>query len=301
MNFQMDSSGPQPTSQPAPQPTEKVNDYLRRTREARRVALEKVARDTKLNLDYLHALEEGDYGALPAETYVRIYLRSFAKYLQLNPNDVVGRYEHETAPVIHETAKTPTRGLTVLSRRSKVKPVTIVAGIAVLIVALSFLRSGSRPDLLSEEPAAIADSTRVAQAAPAAAPQAAAKDSLTSRPDSMVMSGAKDSALALTLECKGESCWVKIYSDKADPWRQVIARGERRTFQASSSFHVALGRPSSIELSLGGKPLAVPTVRGIARLAITARGARRMEWPEWVRTFPQDRGHPNPSDSADPN
>jgi transcriptional regulator with XRE-family HTH domain len=63
-------------------------DYLRNTRESRHISLEKLSKDTKLNLDYLYAIEQGDFEALPAEAYVRIYLRSVAKYLKMDVEDV---------------------------------------------------------------------------------------------------------------------------------------------------------------------------------------------------------------------
>lgn len=283
------------------EPVEKLNEYLRRMREAKRVTLEKVARDTKLNLDFLHALEDGDYSALPAETYVRIYLRSFSKYLQVDPNETVARYERETMPIPQEEAKTPTRGFARLAHRSKIKPVAIVVLVLGIIVALSFLRSGSGPSVVEERGAA-ADSVHMpVSSAPVAADTAKTKPGIavdSAKADSAMAAG-KDSMMTLSLQCHGDSSWVKVYSDRGKPWRQVISKGDTRVFRARSTFYVSAGRLSMLSISLNEKPLTLPSIRGIARLAITPTGVRKMSWPDWLRVFPHERGTPNNSEPSD--
>jgi cytoskeleton protein RodZ len=69
-----------------------IGSALRRAREIRGVPLEAAARDTRLSLDRLRALEEEDFDALPGEVYVRASLRTYAQYLGLDPVKVLGAY-----------------------------------------------------------------------------------------------------------------------------------------------------------------------------------------------------------------
>ena len=62
-----------------------VGPALRKARERRGSRLDEAARDTKLRVDQLRALEAEDFEALLGDVYVRGSLRTYAQYLGLNP------------------------------------------------------------------------------------------------------------------------------------------------------------------------------------------------------------------------
>ena len=66
---------------------------LKEAREQKGVSLEEVEEVTRIRQKFLQALEEGNYGALPAETYVKGFLRTYAMYLELDPEEVMALYE----------------------------------------------------------------------------------------------------------------------------------------------------------------------------------------------------------------
>jgi hypothetical protein len=65
---------------------------LRKARERRGVTLDAASRDTRLRVDQLRALEAEDFGALLGDVYVRGSLRTYAAYLGLDPEKVIGVY-----------------------------------------------------------------------------------------------------------------------------------------------------------------------------------------------------------------
>lgn len=69
-----------------------VGAALRRAREMRGITREEAARDTKLRREQIAALETEDFEPLGAEVYVRAQLRTYAQYLGLKPEKVVGAY-----------------------------------------------------------------------------------------------------------------------------------------------------------------------------------------------------------------
>lgn len=75
---------------------------LRRERELRSVPLEDVARATNIQLAYLQAMEEDDYDVLPHSTFVKGFIRSYASYIGLNPDNAVTNYEHFISASIQE-------------------------------------------------------------------------------------------------------------------------------------------------------------------------------------------------------
>jgi cytoskeletal protein RodZ len=65
---------------------------LRAYREAHGTTLKDISTETRINLKYLHAIEEGNFTVLP-QTYLRAFIRSYAKSVGLNPDDVIKCYE----------------------------------------------------------------------------------------------------------------------------------------------------------------------------------------------------------------
>jgi cytoskeletal protein RodZ len=66
--------------------------WLRRQREAREVGLREIAERTKISLRYLEALEENRFALLPAPVFARGFLREYARYVGLNPDEVVNHF-----------------------------------------------------------------------------------------------------------------------------------------------------------------------------------------------------------------
>ena len=85
---------------------ESLGHYLRKEREQKSISLEQVAYATRINLKMLHALENDDHNSLPAQTFVRGYLQAYAKYVKLDIQDVLLRYQHllATTPVKQRSA-----------------------------------------------------------------------------------------------------------------------------------------------------------------------------------------------------
>lgn len=66
--------------------------FLRGVRELRGTSMEEVSKSTRISLRYLEALEENGYDRLPAGTFVRGYVRTLARMLQVNENAVADGY-----------------------------------------------------------------------------------------------------------------------------------------------------------------------------------------------------------------
>ncbi|HSH22313.1 MAG TPA: helix-turn-helix domain-containing protein, partial [Candidatus Caenarcaniphilales bacterium] len=68
---------------------------LQLARENKGVDLFRAERDTKIRLRYLAALEDSDFDELPAAVYTKGFLRNYAIYLGLDPEDVLLRWRDE--------------------------------------------------------------------------------------------------------------------------------------------------------------------------------------------------------------
>jgi len=69
-----------------------VGQYLREQREAKGMSLEEVARATRVPLASVERLESDQFDELPGEVFVRGFIKSYARALGLDADDVLARY-----------------------------------------------------------------------------------------------------------------------------------------------------------------------------------------------------------------
>lgn len=72
-----------------------VAEILSQARVEKKIDLNKVEKDTKINKKYLAALEKGEYNQLPSEIYIKNFVRSYTHYLGLNPEKLIKLLKQE--------------------------------------------------------------------------------------------------------------------------------------------------------------------------------------------------------------
>lgn len=66
-----------------------LGNTLSRARRARGITLEDAERDTHVSKRYLQALESEEFACFPAPVYARGFLRTYSRYLGLNPEELI--------------------------------------------------------------------------------------------------------------------------------------------------------------------------------------------------------------------
>ena len=75
-----------------------IGEQLKQIREDKNISLEEVANATKISKRYLQAIEEGNYGLIPGQTYVIGIIRNYARYLGLDPKPIIEQYSKLILP-----------------------------------------------------------------------------------------------------------------------------------------------------------------------------------------------------------
>lgn len=80
--------------------TKKVNsltlgEMLQQTREEANFSLKEIAKKTKIQVKYLESLEKGRYDQLPADVYVKGFLKEYLRLLGFNYKDALRLYRKE--------------------------------------------------------------------------------------------------------------------------------------------------------------------------------------------------------------
>lgn len=71
---------------------------LHEARVAKGLSLEDLEDETKIKHRYLESLEDGEFDSIPGEVYLRGFLRSYARAVDLDPGEVITQYEYFLDP-----------------------------------------------------------------------------------------------------------------------------------------------------------------------------------------------------------
>ncbi len=144
---------------------ESIGRYLREERESRNLSLEDVSKFTRIRKQFLNAIEEDRYELLPPAIYVKGYLAAYARYLGLDPNDTVLRYQTYLKEFtiseekrLEQQKPEPPRQVSFSTKRAM--PYLILAILSTMaVIAIFFvshiLQASFRPILNQKEPAPV--------------------------------------------------------------------------------------------------------------------------------------------------
>lgn len=118
-----------------------LGERMKKIREERRLSLVEISKHTKIQVKYLEYIEDGVYAKLPADVYVKGFLRSYAIFMGLNELGLIKQFEREKG--IHRNIKKvadPEHIGTPLNFSSLViTPKIIVVSSILLLVVSSFV------------------------------------------------------------------------------------------------------------------------------------------------------------------
>ena len=142
-------------------PAPSLPERLYSARERKGVDLYRAERDTKIRARYLGALERGDYKELPGAVYTQGFLRNYALYLGLDPDEVLDHWRRErgeardTAPVIAvpRPIAAPRQGLTFSPSIIVVALLTVFVLAFGAYLALQVMRFAKPPSIAVSHPA----------------------------------------------------------------------------------------------------------------------------------------------------
>ena len=114
-----------------------LGNLLRSAREKKGVTLAQAAEVTRIRESYLEALEEGHYKLLPGSAYITGFLRNYASYLGIHPDDAVQEF-HAIRPLAQPGVKAATRVLANGHERYLRKRVLWTLGVLALMLGGAF-------------------------------------------------------------------------------------------------------------------------------------------------------------------
>ena len=222
---------------------------LRQAREAAGLTTQELSARTKIRPSLLEAMEQDDFGQLPAGVLGRGHLRAYAQEVHLDPDRVVQRFRDEyviETPPAADVRRPPPPD----PEPHRALPVGLLVGVAALAAWLfgpQFLnqqtveRDTDAVGTAGAIPGTAADSGKVALAAPAPADR------------SPVATPTATNNLALELSPTA-TVWVEARADGRRVLYTLARAGERSVVQARDEIHLRIGNAAAVQYSINGKP-----------------------------------------------
>ncbi|MCC6545081.1 MAG: helix-turn-helix domain-containing protein [Nitrospirae bacterium] len=259
---------------------EKIGEYLKRVRETCGYSLEDVAGITKINLRYLEAIERDDFARIPGETFCLGFIRSYAKCIGINEEEISSRIREnsktEPPQPAHTQDKDDKKIRRAVNKQGKAR-IILPAVFGVLLVALLFiLYSGGRDNETIRNSKEIKELTDVN-----------ALNDMNKVNDENVVPAVSNEAPPNVEEEKVEPVVLKIYAreltwisariDDKDTKEVLLKPGEGVMWNGEDKIIITAGNAGGIDLDVNGKTLDPLGKRGevIRDTVITSAGIKK--------------------------
>ncbi|MBD5633792.1 MAG: helix-turn-helix domain-containing protein [Candidatus Eremiobacteraeota bacterium] len=228
-----------------------LGDEFRAAREARHLSLSDVSEQIHIRSIYLQSIEADEWSTLPAPVYVRGFLRTYARFLGLDPEAAVERLNVELGDAgarPHEpVAVKPVR--TRSAARSSPSPwFWIAAAVAVILLGLVGYKTYEYQQSGGGAQTAVADAS---PSADPAAPSAAPSNAIVPLP--VATAKPKPPAHTLVVSITQKS-WLLVKVDGAQIVEGIYPPGTVKKFHGKSA-SIRAGNAGGVELTVKGKRL----------------------------------------------
>jgi cytoskeleton protein RodZ len=263
-----------------------IGETLRDARERRGLALSNCEAATRIRARYLAAMEDERFDALPDPAYVRSFLRTYARFLDVDADLLLEEYDSRAAPEpapgpldrgrrpplgrsLGHTAAASLRRRLIEPRPPRAErpprrlPWLALGGLVAVGLLVWAGRDGERPALERAVPAdrspPAATITQTAPAAPAAPASPAVR------------------APGVRLTSAGGGSWVQ--ARRGGPqgpvlYEGTLAAGTARSFPLGHPIWLRIGWTPSLAVTVGGRPAALPA--GTGNFLVTSEGVRAL-------------------------
>jgi len=224
-----------------------IGSRLRKARIERALSIEETAWRTRIRPDLLRALEDEDFAEIGHRAFVRSHLASYARFLGLDPKEVMGEFERtwggepssieELDRQARDARKPP---------RARWLVASALSGALLIAAAVVGLLGGQ-----DERP--IADPSSVSSVPASASPT----------PSVVTVENAR---VELVVEALADTS-LTVRADDEEVFEGILASGARRTFRALAVVEVAAANAGTVRVTLNGEELGTLGEPGTVTLA----------------------------------
>ncbi|MEZ5358675.1 MAG: helix-turn-helix domain-containing protein [Candidatus Zixiibacteriota bacterium] len=248
-----------------PDPFKQIGEIIASARKEQKKDLKDISESTKLMVRYLEAIEAGDPSQLPSATYFRLFARSYAQNLGIDPaviDEIADRdpsglnktpspaeaaekkekkeKKKEAEEESEETtAKGSSKGLLIIA--------VIILGIIAVVLIYQFF---------------LVDKTATSGPEEAAKPLGAEVGEVPDMDNAGIEATPYTPSEPLKLNMlANQDVWALVVRDGDTVLNRELKGGERRSWEAKYRYYITLGISTAVDLSLNGEKIAPLTER----------------------------------------
>ena len=244
-----------------------IGNSLREARYRQQLELSEVEQATKIRSRYLKALEEEAFDALPAQTYVKGFLRTYADYLGLDGQLYVDEYnsrysaggEEPREPVVaRRTASSPHR------RFERRGVLLALAGIGVLVVVVIAAFTFGGHDNTGSQIPNLGTST----------PKTKTKTKTTATTHKAVVAPARAAKFRFFVVSTSGNCWMEVRNYSVNG--RTLYTGTLQLHQSqrfvARRLWIDFGSPGNVSASVNGQAVTIPGGGRTVTVQVTRNG-----------------------------
>jgi cytoskeleton protein RodZ len=260
-----------------------LGQELKQLREDKGISLRQISDATHIGMRFLQAIESDSFDALPGGIFNRSFVRKYAKYIGVDEEQVLARYDHQVAEQPIEPPKPAQLRYQDFENRSSsagslkvVIPLLLLLG-AGLYFTYRYINTHAAGQTETPADATVTPSPLPADTAtPGATGEASAGEASpspsaadgTATPAAAEASGTPRTKVAgdvtqlrLQVTATTSSCWINVKTDDTKEVKRTLQLGETQEFVASDKIELHLGNVTAVSATLNGRPMKLTPTR----------------------------------------
>jgi cytoskeleton protein RodZ len=262
-----------------------LGQELKQLREDKGISLRQISDATHIGMRFLQAIESDSFDALPGGIFNRSFVRKYAKYIGIDEEQVLARYDHQVAEQpIEQPKPSPLRYQDFENRSTSAGSLKVVIPLLLLLGAglyftYRYINTHAAGQTETPSEATVAPSPMTAasatpgatgegtagEASPSPTAPSAGDGTATPVADASGTPGTRPagdvSELRLRVTATNNSCWINVKTDDTKEVKKTLQLGETQEFLASDKIELHLGNVTAVSATLNGRPMKLTPTR----------------------------------------
>jgi cytoskeleton protein RodZ len=242
---------------------ERLGEILRTTRLEKSLTLEQVEKDTKIRKDFLEAMENEKWDIFPEYIYLKNFLRTYCRYLELDNREYLYFLIEDLKPKPRPQKLPEKIDLTTAPCRKTKVFFTIIA-ITILFFTSYIYKQYINPSLNIAEVTKIDENQKNLLQAEAEQfdleSEQSEKEQSESEEQEVIQSEQIQAInmFRLSLKCIDDRCWVEVKNSEGEHiYQGIIVKDEELSFNDLQKVTLKLGNAGQVQVNINDKNLGV--------------------------------------------
>jgi len=224
-----------------------IGQKLKEARLNKGLTLQAVEDETKIRRKYLQALEEEQFQVLPGPVYAKAFLKTYARFLDLDVEDILNDYNRYLAEVTplepsdrHPEAKDEAGAPEKPRHWLYLAAAAVIVGLVFLVVYIA------RVPATGNMAGKTVNEAKTGEQIPPVGQQTQVEQ----QPADIY-------ALNLDLNVKSNQCWMRVTVDGNPAFEGTLTAGQSKRFEGKEKIYIRVGNAGAVEALLNGQNLGL--------------------------------------------